>query len=39
MTYSKGSGVCLDLVLARNTSMWTDGVWVADSTPVECARS
>ncbi|WP_069115473.1 IS982 family transposase [Jiangella alba] len=26
-------------VLARDTSMWTDDVWVADSTPVECARS
>jgi len=26
-------------VLARDTSLWTDDVWVADSTPVECARS
>lgn len=26
-------------VLARDTSMWTDDVWVTDSTPVECARS
>ena len=26
-------------VLARDTSMWTDDVWVVDSTPVECARS
>jgi hypothetical protein len=26
-------------VLARDTSVWTDDVWVADSTPVECARS
>jgi Transposase DDE domain len=25
--------------LARETSLWTDDVWVADSTPVECARS
>ena len=25
--------------LARDTSLWTDDVWVADSTPVECARS
>jgi hypothetical protein len=25
--------------LARDTSMWTDDVWVVDSTPVECARS
>src|SRR5258705_6585771 len=26
-------------VLARDTTMWTDDVWVADSTPVECGRS
>lgn len=26
-------------VLARDTSMWSDDVWVVDSTPVECARS
>jgi len=26
-------------MLARDTSMWTDDVWVVDSTPVECARS
>jgi hypothetical protein len=26
-------------VLARDTSLWTDDVWVVDSTPVECARS
>jgi len=26
-------------VLARDTSVWTDDVWVIDSTPVECARS
>jgi hypothetical protein len=26
-------------VLARDTWLWTDDVWVADSTPVECARS
>jgi hypothetical protein len=26
-------------VLARDTSMWTDDVWVVDSTPVECGRS
>jgi hypothetical protein len=25
--------------LARDTSVWTDDVWVADSTPVQCARS
>jgi hypothetical protein len=26
-------------LLARDTSLWTDDVWVIDSTPVECARS
>ena len=26
-------------VLARDTTLWTDDVWVADSTPVECGRS
>ena len=26
-------------VLARDTSVFTDDVWVVDSTPVECARS
>ena len=26
-------------VLARSASRWTDDVWVADSTPVECGRS
>ncbi len=26
-------------VLARDTTLWSDDVWVADSTPVECARS
>jgi hypothetical protein len=25
--------------LATSTSVWTDDVWVADSTPVECGRS
>jgi len=25
-------------VLARDTDLWTDDVWVVDSTPVECAR-
>src|SRR5437899_3229245 len=25
--------------LARDTSLWADDVWVADSTPVECGRS
>jgi len=26
-------------MLGRDTSVWTDDVWVVDSTPVECARS
>jgi len=26
-------------VLARDTALWTDDVWVVDSTPVECGRS
>ena len=26
-------------VLAAGTSLWTDDVWVVDSTPVECGRS
>jgi hypothetical protein len=26
-------------MLARDTSLFTDDVWIADSTPVECARS
>ncbi|HEX3492266.1 MAG TPA: IS982 family transposase [Streptosporangiaceae bacterium] len=30
---------CLTRILARDTSLWTDDVWVADSTPVECGRS
>ena len=25
--------------LARDTSLWSDDVWVVDSTPVECGRS
>ena len=29
----------LIVALARETSVWTDDVWVVDSTPVECARS
>jgi hypothetical protein len=38
--YSGGSG-CLGprRLLAADTSLWTDDVWVADSTPVECGRS
>ncbi|MEV4162255.1 transposase, partial [Nonomuraea dietziae] len=26
-------------ILGRDTSLWSDDVWVADSTPVECGRS
>ena len=26
-------------MLARDTSLWADDVWLADSTPVECGRS
>jgi hypothetical protein len=26
-------------VLAADTDLWTDPVWITDSTPVECARS
>ena len=26
-------------MLAADTSLWTDDVWVVDSTPVECGRS
>jgi hypothetical protein len=26
-------------VLAASTALWTDDVWIVDSTPVECARS
>ncbi len=26
-------------MLTRDTSIWTDDVWVVDSTPIECARS
>jgi hypothetical protein len=26
-------------MLARDTKLWTDDVWVVDSTPVECGRS
>ncbi len=29
----------LTCVLARDTSLWADDVWVVDSTPVECGRS
>jgi Transposase DDE domain len=30
---------CCIRVLAADTTVWTDDVWVADSTPVECGRS
>jgi len=35
------SGLVLALIqiLGRDTSLWSDDVWVADSTPVECGRS
>jgi len=26
-------------ILARDTTLWTDDMWVVDSTPVECGRS
>jgi hypothetical protein len=29
----------LSTALARDTTLWSDDVWVADSTPVECGRS
>lgn len=29
----------LTAALAKDTSLWTDDVWVADSTPIECGRS
>jgi hypothetical protein len=28
---------CLIGMLARDTTLWTDDVWVMDFTPVECA--
>ena len=34
-----GTMVWLIRVLARDTALWTDDVWVVDSTPVECGRS
>ena len=30
---------CVTRALARDTALWSDDVWVADSTPVECGRS
>lgn len=34
-----GTVTWLITVLARDTTLWSDDVWVVDSTPVECARS
>jgi Transposase DDE domain len=34
-----GTMVWLIRVLAADTSLWSDDVWVVDSTPVECGRS
>ena len=34
-----GLMLCCLRVLAAGTSLWTDDVWVVDSTPVECGRS
>src|SRR6266567_4439986 len=34
-----GTVAWLTGVLARDTSLWTDDVWVVDSTPVKCGRS
>jgi hypothetical protein len=31
--------LCCIRVLAASTTLWTDDVWVVDSTPVECGRS
>ena len=38
---SAAAGLITTLIrmLAADTSLWTDDVWVADSTPVECGRS
>jgi hypothetical protein len=43
--YNKRLRACAQLVvyviraLAADTTLWTDDVWVVDSTPVECGRS
>jgi hypothetical protein len=29
----------VNLLLATDTSVWSDDVWIADSTPGECGRS
>ena len=31
--------ICVIRMLAMDTSLWSDDVWVVDSTPVECGRS
>lgn len=35
------SGLVINMIqiLGRDTSLWSDDVWVVDSTPVECGRS
>jgi len=38
-THQAGTLNCLVGMLSRDTSLWTDDVWVLDSTPVECGRS
>jgi hypothetical protein len=37
----KASGLVLSMIrmLAADSTLWSDDVWVADSTPVECGRS
>jgi hypothetical protein len=37
----KASGLVLHMIriLAADTSLWSDDVWLVDSTPVECGRS
>ena len=43
--YNKRLRGCAGLILrviralAADTALWTDDVWVVDSTPVECGRS
>jgi hypothetical protein len=36
---ARGLVQCCILALAASTTLWTDDVWVVDSTPVECGRS
>ncbi len=37
----RGAGVITTVIriLSTDTTLWTDDVWIADSTPVECGRS